>query len=44
MKRFKKKYDFKIFWFHFKGTVSTFKYGWKKKEKKSVEQQEIKFS
>jgi len=43
MKRFKIKYDFKFLWFHFKGTVSTYKYGWKKKVKKDSEQVEIIF-
>ena len=33
MKHFKKRYDFKLFGFHFKGTVSTYKWGWKKKTK-----------
>lgn len=42
MKRFKKRYNFKILWFHFVGTVSTYKYGWKKKQKKTVEQTELK--
>jgi hypothetical protein len=43
MKRpFKKHYDFSIFGFHFVGTVSTHKWGWKKKIKVSAEQQVIK--
>lgn len=43
MKRFKKQYDFKLFGYHFKGTISTFKYGWKKDVKKDSEQVEIDF-
>jgi hypothetical protein len=40
MKPFKKRFDFQFLWFHLRGTISTHKWGWKKKQKPPIVQQE----